>query len=249
MGIVPGPKESQKTPGSKRRSTLDFSGLGPLKTTGTVGFSAFRDQETEAANRRKARRKSNGYAGGGMDDDSDEDDADEENPLAKMEDVDDKVIKSHLEPEDAKVTGELQAGIDRIRVSPPLSLGICSTVLFIYTNQNGRQLKRQHSAEPDSVNRKSPSAGPRGRDTTPPEAAQSNQPAPDTVSSLLSQAFTAESTIGSPMKKHRASTDGTAGDRSANFPSALGDVLGRANADQQMKKSVPAVQITEDEEL
>ncbi|KAI0503387.1 hypothetical protein F5B22DRAFT_652101 [Xylaria bambusicola] len=225
MGIVPGPKESQKTPGSKRRSTLDFSGLGPLKTTGTVGFSAFRDQETEAANRRKARRKSNGYAGGGMDDDSDEDDADEENPLAKMEDVDDKVIKTHLEPEDAKVTGELQAGIDRIR------------------------LKRQHSAEPDSINRKSPSAGPQGGDSTPPETAQPNQPAPDTAPSLLSQAFTAESTIGSPMKKHRASADGTAEDRSANFPSALGDVLGRANADQQMKKSVPAVQITEDEEL
>ncbi len=34
-----------------------------------------------------------------------------------------------------------------------------------------------------------------------------------------------------------------------NFPSALGDVLGRANADQQKKESVPAVHITEDEEL
>lgn len=120
MGIVPGPKDSQKTPGSKRRSTLvDFSGLGPLKSTGTVGFSAFRDQETEAAKRRKARRKSNGNGGHGMDEDSDddEDDDDNANPLAKMEDVDDKVVKSSLGPEDAKVTGELQAGIDRIRVS------------------------------------------------------------------------------------------------------------------------------------
>lgn len=119
MGIVPGPKEASKTPGTKRRSTLvDFSGLGPLKSTGTVGFSAFRDQETEAAKRRKARRKSNGNGGHGMDEDSDDDDDDDDaNPLAKMQDVDDKVVKSNLGPEDAKVTGELQAGIDRIRVS------------------------------------------------------------------------------------------------------------------------------------
>ncbi|KAI1366833.1 hypothetical protein F5Y08DRAFT_113105 [Xylaria arbuscula] len=229
MGIVPGTKESQQTPGSKRRSTLDFSGLGPLKSTGTVGFSAFRDQETEAANRRKARRKSNGYAGRGMDDDdSDEDDVEDDIPLAKMEDTDDKVVKTHLEPDDAKVTGELQAGIDRIR------------------------LKRQHSAEPESLSgahdRKSPSAGPQVAESTPPETAQSSQQTSESAPSLLSQAFTAESTIGSPMKKHRASLGGPAEDRSANFPSALGDVLGRANADLQ-KKAVPAVQITEDEEL
>jgi len=115
MGIAPGAKEAQKAPGGKRRSTLDFSGLGPLKSTGTVGFSAFRDQETEAAKRRNSRRKSNGHVGGAMDEDSDDDD-DENDLLAKMDDTDDKVVKTHLEPEDAKVTGELQAGIDRIRV-------------------------------------------------------------------------------------------------------------------------------------
>ncbi|KAI1734066.1 hypothetical protein F4680DRAFT_364931 [Xylaria scruposa] len=228
MGIVPGPKESQKAPSTKRRSTLDFSGLGPLKSTGTVGFSAFRDQNTEAAQRRKARRKSNGNAAGGIDADSDDDDDDDENPLTKMEDVDDKVIKSHLGPEDAKVTGELQAGIDRIR------------------------LKRQHSAEPEAAesnSQKSPSAGPLAGDSTPPEATQSSWSAPETASSLLAQAFTAESTIGSPMKKQRANGDGTTEDRSVNFPSALGDVLGRATSDQQKKESIPTVQITEDEEL
>ncbi|KAI0812822.1 hypothetical protein GGR55DRAFT_583439 [Xylaria sp. FL0064] len=231
MGIVPGPKEAQKTTGSKRRSTLDFSGLGPLKSTGTVGFSAFRDQEVEAAKRRQARRKSNGHAGGAMDADSDEDDDDGEHPLAKMEDIDDKVVKSHLDPEDANVTGELQAGIDRIR------------------------LKRQHSAEPESAggmsSRKSSSTGPQGGDATPPETAQPNPSSLDATpgSSLLSQAFTAESAIGSPMKKQRANADGSAEDRSANFPSALGDVLGRANAEQAKKEPIPAVQITEDEEL
>ncbi|KAI3317728.1 hypothetical protein HD806DRAFT_360179 [Xylariaceae sp. AK1471] len=229
MGIAPGAKEPQKTPTSKRRSTLDFSGLGPLKTTGTVGFSAFRDQETEAAKRRKARRKSNGNVGGGMDDDSDDDD-DDEDPLAKMEDVDDKVVKSHLEPEDAKVTGELQAGIDRIR------------------------LKRQHSAEPESAgglnSRKSPSTGPNAGESTPTETTtQTDRPAPDSLGNLLSQAFTEESAIGSPMKKQRANADGVVEDRSANFPSALGDVLGRATADQQKAVSTPTVKITDDEEL
>ncbi|KAH8156140.1 hypothetical protein CIB48_g12108 [Xylaria polymorpha] len=207
---------------------LDFSGLGPLKSTGTVGFSAFRDQETEAAQRRKARRKSNGNTIIGMDADSDDDDDDDENPLAKMEDVDDKVVKSHLEPEDAKVTGELQAGIDRIR------------------------LKRQHSAEPESIgsnNRKSPSAGPYAGNSTPPETAQPDRPAPDTAANLLSQAFTAESTIGSPMKKHRANGDSATEDRSVNFPSALGDVLSRATTEQQKKEPIPTVQVTEDEEL
>ncbi|KAI1500899.1 hypothetical protein F5X99DRAFT_225854 [Biscogniauxia marginata] len=226
MGLCPGAKDTQKTPTGKRRSTqLDFSGLGPLKTTGTVGFSAFRDQDAEAAKRRKSRKKSNGNA---MDEDSDDDD-DDEDPFAKLEDSDDKVIKTLLEPEDAQVTGELQAGIDRIR------------------------LKRQHSAEPDSANGssygKSPSAGPNAGEATPTESAPADQPVPNTVSNLLSQAFTEESTIGSPLKKHRANADEETLDRSVNFPSALGDVLGRATLDQQKKEALPAVKIEEDEEL
>lgn len=123
MGLFPGAKGDQKAPNAKRRSTqLDFSGLGPLKSTGTVGFSAFRDQEAEAARKRQARRKSSGARAPGnlMDEDSDDDDDD--SPLAKMEESDDKDVKTHLAPEDANVTGELQAGIDRIRVSSPICL-------------------------------------------------------------------------------------------------------------------------------
>lgn len=183
-----------------------------------------------------------------MDADSDDDDDDDENPLAKMEDVDDKVVKSHLEPEDAKVTGELQAGIDRIRVSFIIFDGIPSFHLLTFD----AQLKRQHSAEPESIgsnNRKSPSAGPYAGNSTPPETAQPDRPAPDTAANLLSQAFTAESTIGSPMKKHRANGDSATEDRSVNFPSALGDVLSRATTEQQKKEPIPTVQVTEDEEL
>lgn len=110
MGIDPGSKVDAKPPNSKRRSTLDFSGLGPLKTSGTVGFSAFRDQDAERAKQRSGRKKRHGAM-----DDSDDDDSDA-GPLVKMEESDDKVVKTHLAPEDAKVAGELQAGIDRIRV-------------------------------------------------------------------------------------------------------------------------------------
>ena len=117
MGIMPGSKTEQKAPANKRRSTqLDFSNLGPLKKEGTVGFSAFRDQESEALRRRKSGSKSNGRKSGGMDEDSDDDNSDA-SPLPKMEDNDDKFVKTHLAPEDAQAAGELQAGIDRIRVS------------------------------------------------------------------------------------------------------------------------------------
>ncbi|KAI0888185.1 uncharacterized protein GGS22DRAFT_94312 [Annulohypoxylon maeteangense] len=226
MGLFPSAKSDQKAPGTKRRSTqLDFSGLGPLKSTGTVGFSAFRDQEADAAKRRKARKKSNGTNGIMMDEDSDDDDNDD-GPLTKMEDSDDKDVKIHLAPEDAQVAGELQAGIDRIR------------------------LKRQHSMDPDasaaSSSRKSPSAGPNAEEATPTDS--NNQAVPNTVANLLSQAFDGDSTVGSPLKKQRADDEIT--DRSANFPSALGDVLGRAMADQEKKgEQQVKVEVDEDEEL
>ncbi|KAI2469639.1 hypothetical protein F4781DRAFT_211369 [Annulohypoxylon bovei var. microspora] len=226
MGLFPTSKADQKAPGVKRRSTqLDFSGLGPLKSTGTVGFSAFRDQGAEEAKRRKARRKS-GTNGNLMDEDSDDEDNDFD-PLTKMVESEDKDIKTHLAPEDAKVAGELQAGIDRIR------------------------LKRQHSMDPDasvaSSSGKSPSAGPNAEEATPADSSLNNQAVPSSVANLLSQAFNGDSTVGSPLKKQRADDEETP-DRSINFPSALGDVLGRAMADQQKKEEQVKVEI-EDEEL
>lgn len=112
MGILPSSaKDTKATPGAKRRSTqLDFSNLGSLKKEGTVGFSAFRDHETE---RRKSRKKTNGA----MDEDSEDEDEDS-NPLSKMEqEYDTKVDTTRLGPEDAEIQAELKAGIDRIRVS------------------------------------------------------------------------------------------------------------------------------------
>lgn len=116
------------------------------------------------------------------------------------------------------------------------------------------QLKRQHSADPDSISqpRKSPSTTPAAGDETPTDNSQGTKLLPDSVANLMSRAFTEEPTVGSPLKKQRASVDGAAvQDRSTNFPSALGDVLARASADAQAKQQnhTPASTIEEDEVL
>ncbi len=123
MGIMPSSKPVATPPTSaKRRSAqLDFGNLGPLKTTGTVGFSAFRDN---AEKRKKARKKSNGHiADQEMDEDSDEDEDEDGNVevLAKL-DEETKYDKSKLGPDDAKFSGELADGVNRIRVGPASTL-------------------------------------------------------------------------------------------------------------------------------
>lgn len=102
---------------------MDFSNLGPLNPSGTVGFSAFRDQDTEAAKRRKARKKSNGNVGGALNDDSDDED-DENELIGKMQDIDEKDVDNKLAPEDVKFQGELADGVNRIHVST------CSVMTF-----------------------------------------------------------------------------------------------------------------------
>jgi hypothetical protein len=124
MGVMAPPKPQATSPALKRRSgQLDFSNLGPLKTSGTVGFSAFRDRDSQPTRSKKSRR-SNGAAGSsGMDADSDDDDEDDSGEiLTKMEDVDSKDDKSRLRPEDAQFSGELADGVNRIRVCQPRSL-------------------------------------------------------------------------------------------------------------------------------
>ncbi|GJC81272.1 hypothetical protein ColLi_04110 [Colletotrichum liriopes] len=109
IGIIASSKANQATPGSaKRRSgQLDFSNLGPLKTSGTVGFSAFRDQDTEATRRRKARKKSNGNVGGLL--------MTTATTMTKR-DIDEKEVDNKLAPEDVKFQGELADGVNRIHL-------------------------------------------------------------------------------------------------------------------------------------
>lgn len=108
--MQPSKSSSNTQASTKRRSgQLDFSNLGPLKTGGTVGFSAFRDKDADKS--RKVRKKSNGA----MMDDSD-DDEEEESGILKMQDIDDKYDDKKLRPEDAQSSGELADGVGRIHV-------------------------------------------------------------------------------------------------------------------------------------
>jgi hypothetical protein len=59
------------------------------------------------------------------------------------------------------------------------------------------------------------------------------------VSNLLNESLAPEATIGSPLKKQRASVSELAQDRTAGFPSALGDVIGRAAAEQKANETTP----------
>lgn len=240
MGILPSSKAQPATPASiKRRSgQLDFSNLGPLKTSGTVGFSAFRDHHGNEPHRRKKknrRTKSNGSASAMIDEDSEEDDDDDDDVaneiLGKMEDVDNdddrkEGDKSRLGPEDAKFSGELADGVKRIK------------------------LKRAHSADPESASassRKSPSTGPFTGETTPPEPSagggqpsSSVPPPPLSGASLFGKSWendSAAAVVGSPMKKARpsiAGLDDAAANGGGGVPQ-LGDVLAKAEAAQAAK--------------
>ncbi|KAJ2897924.1 hypothetical protein MKZ38_004299 [Zalerion maritima] len=236
MGLVSS-RKTPKTPSSasKRRSgQLDFSNLGPLKTTGTVGFTAFRDQDTETSKRRKSRKKSVGSTS--MLEDSDDDDDDEVvvGSLPKMAEVDEKEPDpKKLAPEDAKSQGELAEGLNRIR------------------------LKRQHSAEPESLTQTTASTVTGAVADSP---AAGGNPV-DGTKSALPHAFKGipeDTVIGSPLKKHRASMHGDSMQvpRSSDFPMPMGDVLAKAeaavaarNAAPKSLAAAPQVKDEEEEEL
>ncbi|EFW99107.1 hypothetical protein CMQ_5528 [Grosmannia clavigera kw1407] len=282
MGVIPSAKGQQtaSTTSNKRRSTqLDFTGIGSLKTGGTVNFSAFRDQEAETA-RRKIKHKKNRSSIGAMtmDEDSDDDDDDDDKiiTISGADDKDDKDDKDFIKasdrlgPDDAKFTGELADGVNRI------------------------QLKRRHSAEPDaspSDFRKSPSTGDQtpdlnaagtagaapggvsglgaalaaaagisaGMSMAAPGAASSATAAASGAlgtSVLFGKSLPDDSIIGSPLKRHRASlAEGLEGEQrsglGSSFPPALGDILAKAEAAQKQQSQTslaPAVK-EEDEEL
>lgn len=131
MGIMAQKQASKTTGSTKRRSAqVDFGTLKPLKQGGTVGFSTFRDGNGPAAkNGTKSRRISNGDAGvNAMVEDSDEEEDGDRG--VKMEDDDDKDLKTHLSPEDAKFQGELADGVGRIKVSNiPVQTRVCLILL------------------------------------------------------------------------------------------------------------------------
>ncbi|KAF4975796.1 hypothetical protein FZEAL_7456 [Fusarium zealandicum] len=187
IGVLQSSKNPQVTPSSaKRRSgQLDFSNLGPLKTGGTVGFSAFRDQTAEASRRRKARKKSNGNIADDSDDDDDDDDDDE--VLGTMTEVDDKEANAKVAPEDVKFQGELAEGVDRIH------------------------LKRAHSADPDSKATPEASHTPNAAVASTSQTSTSGaSPLNNYLSNAAGFDTSSESALQSPMKKYRPSVDHSA---------------------------------------
>ncbi|KAI9644698.1 hypothetical protein NHQ30_006724 [Ciborinia camelliae] len=224
MGILPNSKQEKITgSATKRRSRqLDFGNLAPLKSTGTVGFSAFRDSDT-SAKRNKSRKKSNGSVG--MMEDSDDDDDDDIRGV-KMEEVDDKdESQQTLSTEDAKFQGELADGVGRIK------------------------LKRQHSAGNLNTNsgRSPNSASNTSGNATPATDGENNHlMLPNNV---FGKSFPDDKFMGSPMKKHRASLlgDDSLEKRLAGFSSGL-DVVAAAEA-AQTPLPEPAMRDVDEEEL
>ncbi|KAK4454137.1 hypothetical protein QBC34DRAFT_178193 [Podospora aff. communis PSN243] len=233
MGVM-APKPQSTPVAVKRRSgQLDFSKLGPLKTSGTVGFSAFRDGGDQSAKKKKSHKRNNGSLGGAMDEDSDDDDDDDDAAeiLGKMDDVDTKYDKSKLGPEDAKFTGELADGVNRIR------------------------LKRAHSAEPESAtsSRKSPGANSLATEAaTPPEGGKPAALTGMSAASIFGKGLPEDNVIGSPLKKARPSISDIGELKPGMFPPALGDILAKAEAAQAAKnkpQSAPPVTEEIEEEL
>ena len=119
------------------------------------------------------------------------------------------------------------------------------------------QLKRAHSADIDSASspRKSPSAGV----STPPEQPVNVGLAPlGGAAGIFGKNLTDDSdVVGSPLKKARPSLGGDAsigGDigssTGGSFPSALGDVLAKAQAaqaSQDKERVAPPVKMEEEE--
>lgn len=112
MGILQTP-DAEKTPVTSKRKSAgpDFSKLGPLKSTGTVGFAGYRDSNN--AKRKDKKRDTE-------DMDSDADDEEDETLPNGTDDVEIKQEDGkHLSPEDARRQGELADGVQKIKVSSP----------------------------------------------------------------------------------------------------------------------------------
>lgn len=241
MGILQPPRSEKTATVAKRKSlNAEFASLGPLKKEGTIGFSTFRDNETRPKPRRKSIKKEDVDA---MDSES-EDEDEEAEVVGKMEDADDVEIKKEddlLSPEDLERTGELAEGVRKIKVR----MQMCRGNIHKLTCQ---QLKRQHSAEPlhngaGAEGRKpSKSATPSAASTpnlgndlsaTPPLVPGLPVPAPSLAKTAADNPLEDVSSVGSPMKRQRASLAGPEADNMQRrlgraMTGNIGEILGSA---------------------
>lgn len=188
-----------------------------------MGFSAFRDKESDAARKSKSRKKSNGAL---VEDSDDDDDDDDREGLAKMDDADDKYDEKKLGPEDAQVPSELADGVNRIRVSNIASFRP------VLRETNKSQLKRAHSAEPDRNSTPETTQQPSwGENTSSQDAAANPTPGGLAVPGQTQKTNDTldEGVVGSPLKKPRQNMDqSSAGDKltaTQNLTAALDSVI------------------------
>ncbi|KAI9654040.1 MAG: hypothetical protein M1831_005557 [Alyxoria varia] len=199
MGILSSPKNDVKvTPKPSKSKQMDFASLGTLKTSGTTGFVSYRDPDKKASKPAGSPQESvkpSEPAKSKDDADSDADEEDDEkqkkiNGLSKDTGVDDEKegpSKKELSAEEAKSRGELAESMQKI------------------------QLKRQRPDEPPSP---SPTldlaAGGYGsnsdtRNSSPSTAVGEGIPRNPALPKSLDNPSTS---IGSPLKKQRASIGG-----------------------------------------
>ncbi|KAL6718981.1 hypothetical protein ACLMJK_003216 [Lecanora helva] len=237
MGILPSsPKVHDKTPtsqGKRRSMQADFADLKPLNPGRLKGFSTFREStETADTNgmKKTAQKRQN-------DADSDDDEVDaKKEVLIKTEGDDMPDANGMLSTEDAQRQAELAQGVQKIR------------------------LKRQHSADPTD----SPSPAPAHRASSAshtPTAGSTPPYLPSDPPLLLPNAAydggstrtPEEGSIGSPLKKQRASLSGI-DEQSLRSNFGLGltgaqvDVLGRIEQEKGRGKG-KMDQVSEDHPL
>ncbi|KAL8670390.1 MAG: hypothetical protein Q9168_005072 [Polycauliona sp. 1 TL-2023] len=197
MGILQSPNAQVKTPEttSKRKSLQDaFAGLKPLTPGGTVGFTGFRDSAAQSTSKRADKGISK-KADSDMESDEDED-AGGRAPARNDDGESKESNHTNLSPEDARRQDEVAEGVQKIR------------------------LKRQHSAEPlnsrTPATRKSPASNTptAGSTPSPPPHASSNLSTtpptllPNAKFDLGSSKAFDSGTVGSPLKRARASVSG-----------------------------------------
>ena len=121
MGILKSTKAQDRPSAStaKRRSTQpDFTNLKPLKAGGALGFTSFRDANSQSNAKVNPKQKDSVEA---MDSDDEYDGAkDVKDVLGKDDDAPD-FSNTMLSPEDAKRQGELAEGVKKIKVSSLLT--------------------------------------------------------------------------------------------------------------------------------
>ncbi|KAI9798161.1 MAG: hypothetical protein M1833_004910 [Piccolia ochrophora] len=212
MGILPNsqaPEKSAATPGKRRSIQTDFSKLGPLKAGGTVGFSAFRDNDVTSPG---LGSKGTGKKGVSKDADSDEDDDVDVDREERVGDVDAKEDdKVEVSAEQTEGQGELAEGLRKIK------------------------LKRVHSADPlsDAPRKSPPSNTPTAGRSPEKEPDLGLSPPPIQSNNISTSRFQGqdETVIGSPLKKARPSLPGPEDESirsrfQLGSAAVLGDVLG-----------------------